>query len=122
MLDNAFADEVSGVDAVFETENTAVTFTITNGIGRLIDEGDHHDPRYDRFRQTVLLTNSSFYMETSPTFRLSLYPNARFYPTYETSNPVVATAGSVVIIFITSLAFFLYDFFVRREFNSKHQL
>ena len=41
---------------------------------------------------------------------------------YSTSNPTVATIGAVCIITFTSILFILYDFFVRREFNTKDDL
>ena len=53
---------------------------------------------------------------------LTLYPSAQFRDSYSTRNPRRATIGSVCIILFTSLAFLLYDFFVRRELLAKKDL
>jgi hypothetical protein len=50
---------------------------------------------------------------------LTLYPTDEFFEVYSTSNPVVATVGSVCIIVFTSLLFLMYDFFVRQESHHK---
>jgi signal transduction histidine kinase/CheY-like chemotaxis protein len=68
------------------------------------------------------LTDKSLYTENSPTYQLCLYPTDELYEVYNTGNAVVATIGAVCIMLFTSLAFFLYDFFVRREFNAKKEL
>jgi signal transduction histidine kinase len=77
---------------------------------------------YDKFRRAVALTEDEFYTEKSPTYTLSLYPNHDFFEVYHTNNPKIAMIGAVCIILFTSLAFFLYDFFVRREFHAKQEL
>jgi signal transduction histidine kinase len=85
-------------------------------------EGDLHDKRYDRFRHTEALIEKELYTETSPTYILHVYPNGELYEVYQTGNAVTASVGAVCAILITSLVFFLYDFFVRREFNAKKEL
>jgi signal transduction histidine kinase/CheY-like chemotaxis protein len=122
MLENVFGDEVSGIDAVFETETKAVTFTVIHGVGHLVGDGDLHDRSYDSKKEWVVLTNEHDFNEGSPTFRLSLYPNGGFRDAYHTRNPRRGAIGSVCIIIFTSLFFFLYDSCVRREFNSSREL
>jgi hypothetical protein len=131
MLENAFADKVSGVDAVFETETQKVTFTVVNGRPQLVGEDDFHNRKYDAQVLSITLyeqgNNSTSGSVSLPGvvpqyYRLHLYPNDQFYEVYETNNPLVATVGSVCVILITSLCFFLYDFFVRREFHAKREL
>lgn len=122
LLENVFADEVSGIDAVFKTETTSVTYRVDNGAASIVGEGDHHDTKYDKYSESVELLHSSLYAEGSPIFRLILTPNDDFYAAYETDNPMLATVGTICAIVLTSLAFFLYDFFVRREFNAKQEL
>jgi signal transduction histidine kinase/CheY-like chemotaxis protein len=85
-------------------------------------EGDLHQTSYDKYRRFCSLTATGLYTENSPTYKLSLYPNDELYAVYSTNNPTVATIGAVCIILITSMVFFLYDFFVRREFHAKKEL
>ena len=51
-----------------------------------------------------------------------MYPNDGFSSVYETNNPTIATIGTVLIIVFTSMLFFIYDFFVRHEFQYKDSL
>jgi len=121
LLQNVFSD-ISGIDAVFRTEHRAVTFTVINGKPEFVDVGDHHDSRYDEYEQTVQLVDYSLFTKDSPTFWFSLYPNEAFASNYETNNPAIATTVTVCIMLLTSLFFFLYDWFVRREFHAKRTL
>jgi len=122
LLENVFNDEISGIDAVFKTQDVAVTFTVRNGQGTLVDVGDLHDRRYDAFEQTIQLVDHTLFTDNSPTFYFSLYPNDEFASIYETNNPTVATLVTVGIMLFTCFAFFLYDWIVRREFHAKRSL
>lgn len=122
MLENVFNDEISGIDAVFKTQDRAVTFTVLNGQGTFVDVGDLHDRKYDEFEQTIELVDHVLFTEGSPTFYFSLYPNDGFASIYETNNPAVASLVTVGIMLFTCLAFFLYDWLVRREFHAKRSL
>jgi len=122
LLENTFNYKVSGVDCVLETEDQVFTYTIQEGVAYAVDYGDHHQRKYDDFRQSTLLGDPNFYTSDSPTYRLSLYPNDAFFEVYSTNNPMTATIGIVCVIFFMSLLFFLYDFLVRREFLAKQEL
>lgn len=122
LLENVFADEVSGIDAVFKTATTSVTYRVDNGAASIVGEGDYHDTKYDKYSECVELLNKSLYAEGSPNLRLTLTPNDDFNAAYETNNPMLATVGTICAIVLTSIAFFLYDCFVRREFNAKQEL
>jgi signal transduction histidine kinase len=50
---------------------------------------------------------------------LTLYPNYELFEVYSTNNPAIATGGALCIVVFTCILFFMYDFFVRQEFNSK---
>jgi len=45
-----------------------------------------------------------------------------FYDVYSTDNPRIATIGAVVIVILTSIIFFAYDFAMRREVRAKQQM
>jgi signal transduction histidine kinase len=68
------------------------------------------------------LTGNELYSDNSPVYTLSIYPNDDFFKEYRTGNPMRATIVVIAATFITSLVFFLYDFFVRREFRTKSNL
>lgn len=122
VLENIFADEVSGIDCVIESPGKSLMYTVQNGIAVYQGEGDLHQSKYDKLKQSAVLTDSALYTKESPMYNLTLYPNDDLYVAYSTNNPMVATIGAVAIIFVTSLFFFLYDFSVRREFNAKREL
>lgn len=122
LLQNVFSNEISGIDAVFKTENVAVTFTVINGQAVFVDVGDYHDRDYDSYEQSIALVDHTLFTPDSPSFVLSFYPNGNFDKVYETNNPKLATVTTVLIIVFTSLAFFLYDSCVRREFHQKREL
>lgn len=119
-----FAEQVSGVDCVLETETEAYTYTVYNGRAELKDRGDLHDTRYNKYAKSTSLTGKpgAFFSNFSASYTLTLYPNQELFQVYSTQNPYVATIGVVFVIVFTSFLFFLYDFFVRQEFNEKRSV
>jgi signal transduction histidine kinase len=113
------------VDCVLATETHVYTYTVVNGEASVRGEGDLHDPHYTHYRKTTSLTTTAglaLFTNSSATYTLTLYPNEEHFQVYSTNNPFVATVGAVCIIVFTSLLFFLYDFFVRQEFNEKRSV
>jgi signal transduction histidine kinase len=123
-LEGVFADQVSGVDCVLETETKAYTYTVCNGHAELKGEGDLHDTRYNKYAKSTSLTGKpgAYFSNFSASYTLTLYPNQELFQVYSTQNPYVATIGVVFVIVFTSFLFFLYDFFVRQEFNEKRSV
>eukprot|EP00549_Striatella_unipunctata_P007205 CAMPEP_0118677972 /NCGR_PEP_ID=MMETSP0800-20121206/2939_1 /TAXON_ID=210618 ORGANISM="Striatella unipunctata, Strain CCMP2910" /NCGR_SAMPLE_ID=MMETSP0800 /ASSEMBLY_ACC=CAM_ASM_000638 /LENGTH=863 /DNA_ID=CAMNT_0006573735 /DNA_START=141 /DNA_END=2732 /DNA_ORIENTATION=- len=122
LLENLFATEVSGIDCIIETKDQAFTYTINDGIAKYRSDSDLHEPKYDHLERCVTLTDKNLYSEGSPEYKLCLYPNKKLYKSYVTNNPRLATIGTVSIIVFTSLLFFVYDFFVRRDVTAKKEL
>ena len=122
IFENTFNSEVSGIDCILEVGADAFTYTVEDGVVRIVGEGDLHDRDYNHLRRTVVLTDSQLYSSDSPVYTLSIYPTPVFYAVYSTSNPITATVVVIVATLITSLAFLLYDVFVRREFRTKTAL
>jgi signal transduction histidine kinase len=85
-------------------------------------DGDLHDRRFDRYRQTTSLTGTGLFSSSSASYTLTLYPNKDLFEVYSTDNPRVAAVGSVCIFIFTSILFILYDFFVRQELNEKRSV
>ena len=101
------------------TSNRAYTFHIGAGQPSFVGVGDLHDTSLDEHRKSIWLTDRDSFYSNSTGYVLSLYPTQAFFDSYETRNPLLATIGAVAIMFFTSLAFFLYDTFVRIEFHNK---
>jgi hypothetical protein len=114
---NVFAAEVSGIDCVLTTETQVYTYQITQGQSILLGEGDFHNPAFAHYAQSIDLHPPGLYSNFSAHYTLTLYPNEEFFETYSTSNPNTATIGALAIVIFVSFLFFLYDFFVRREFH-----
>ncbi len=86
-------------------------------------KGDPHDPEYDSYRQEVLLTskdqeshNYFGHPEVSVYYKLILYPSEEFFASFSTSNPILSSGGSIMVLVITSGLFIFYDIFVRRDY------
>lgn len=122
LLKDVFADEVSGIDAVISSPAHTYTYVITNGIVEFVGKGNLYDGSHEKHKQTIILSDNDINADGSPTYILALSPNDDFFQVYETKNPWVASIGSVLVIVITSLCFFLYDLFVRQEFHAKREL
>jgi signal transduction histidine kinase len=82
-------------------------------------EGDLHQTRYSHLNQKIILNSPGQFGKYSSSYTLTLYPNDELFDVYSTNNPAAATAGAVGAIIFTSLLFFMYDFFVRKEFHQK---
>jgi signal transduction histidine kinase len=149
IMRNIFSESVSGVDCVLQTGSKVYTYTVINGdaylgmysngrLQRLISnrpqfsnhcstllfsgEGDWHDHAYAEYERRVSLTDADLFATSSPPYTLILYPNNALFDVYSTNNPYMAAIGAAAIILGMSLLFFLYDFFVRREFHEKQSV
>lgn len=122
VLENVFTEEVSGIDCVIETDYQVFTYTILKGIGTFVGEGDLHDTNYDEFGGSVVLLNQTHLTADSVAYTITFYPNDDLDDMYRTDNPKIATIGAVLIMLFTSILFFLYDFFVHKEFRAKSNL
>ena len=78
-----------------------------------------HDPAFDGYQQFTILTDEKLFSSTSAVYRLCLYPTNQFFDVISTRNPSIATWGSVAIVIVISVLFFLYDVCVRIEFQEK---
>lgn len=81
-----------------------------------------HDTRFSEYGRTITLEDTVLSGVSSRQYDLTVYPTEDFFAVYSTDNPMIATVGAVLIVVVTSLIFFLYDFVVRREFSAKQQL
>eukprot|EP00980_Cylindrotheca_fusiformis_P030584 scaffold25074_cov157-Cylindrotheca_fusiformis.AAC.2 len=128
LLENMFPPGVTGIHAVFETGERAITFKIVDGNAVLVGEGRIIDPQYEDQQRHVELAEPAEWFSTddgsnvTATLVFSLVPNHDFYKNYNCTGPTIAAAVVVCSILVTMLVFCLYDYFVRREFNAKQEL
>ena len=124
VLEDIFAEGVNGVDCVISDGTQSYTWEIVDGSPVFKAEGDHHDQSFNDHGRTAILANDERLPLNNDTavFTLSIYPNARLYESYSTSNPMVATIGAVFAIVFTSILFILYDYYVHRDIKHKKNL
>ena len=86
-------------------------------------EGDlHDDSSYDKYCSVIDLATSDIFGETSTNYILEICPTEKFFDTYRTSNPVIASVGAVCIVFVSTLLFFCYDRIMNSELHAKREL
>lgn len=128
LLENMFPPQVTGINAIFETDTRTITFNIVNGHAILVGEGRSIDERYLYQQRQVQLADPIEFFSTddgsnvTKTLLFSLVPNDEFYQIYRSPGPAIAAVVVVCSILLTILVFLLYDFYVRREFNAKKEL
>lgn len=128
LLENMFPSQVTGINAIFETETRAVSYSIVNGRAELIDKGNHISEEHKHLQKQIELAEPVELFSTddgsnvTKTLLFSLVPNDDFYEGYQTNGPVIAAVVVVCSIVLTILVFFLYDHNVRQEFNAKQHL
>lgn len=136
IIEESFTADVEGFEAVICNDvGECYTFAMDNGVAEVFESaGDYHEAKYDKYRKTISLTaevedqgldpNPEFYggnlfSNVSTQYTLEIYPTERYFDQYKTNTPLAASFGAVGIMLITSLFFFGYDYFVRKEFKAK---
>lgn len=119
---NIFNQDVNGIECVLRTETQSFTYQVNKGVAELLGEGEVVGQCRSGFNKTIALTTQDNFSENSPQYELYICPTNAFFGSYRTSNPALSAFGAAFCIFITSLLFILYDFYVRKDYNSKIQL
>lgn len=125
LLKHGFESDVSGLQVVLRTaSNNAHTYRIEKGQAEYEGPGELHDPdaRLRRTNYSLLLADSGLFSNYTVEYILDVYSTDAFYVQYQTDEPTIACIGAVMIIAVTSLLFFGYDYFVRKEFHDKKRL
>ena len=102
-------DYVSGIVLVLSTATKTFTFTVTNGKVLLTGSGDLHDKTFDNYQRAISATLLS---RSSTSYSIRVYPSITFQNSYIDNRPRDSCIEVVVVIFATSLVFFLYDVLV----------
>jgi hypothetical protein len=84
------------------------------GEGDLRDNGSSSS-----YCRDIELMEDRFFSDDSIRYSLTICPSSDFFDSYSTTNPMVATIGSVCIIVFSALVFLFYDRCVRRVFVIK---
>lgn len=121
LLKHGFEYDVNGLDVVLRTDNNAHTYRIRRGEAVYLAPGDVHDPNA-RYSVTGTHINPLFFSNTTVKYYMDIHSTDEFTQSYSTTNPQVACIGAVLIIVFTSIVFFLFDYFVRKEFHDKKKL
>jgi signal transduction histidine kinase len=85
-----------------------------------VGPGDLHDD--DALFRASAHLNPNYFSNSTVKYFLEIYSTDEFVNYYSTNNPRSACIGAVAIMVFTSLLFFFYDFFVRKEFHTKKNL
>jgi hypothetical protein len=117
-----FPKDTIGIDCIFGDPDHEYTFSLENNTATLICEDDCHDSKYDDLMLKTTIVDPKLLSDGSVSYHMTCYPNDNFFETYYTRNPLTAAIGAVGMILFTSILFFCYDYFVRREFRSKKEL
>ena len=124
VMEEVFPTQAEGIDCVmkgrFEDSESVYSYTIKDGSGVFVGEGDLHDSNYDEFKMEEVLIEQDM-SDFGATYTLTCYPNDSFSEVYTTVNPMAAAIGAAMIIIITSAFFFLYDRCVTKEIDSKKE-
>ena len=121
-LENVFPDDVSGIDCVLRTSTEVFTFHVTNGEASVKGQGVLHDTHYDDYMSEIEIVTRGDFSKTSAVYTLELYPTQAFFESYTTNNAIIGLIGAMAIILVISLLFFMYDSFVRQEFDANADL
>lgn len=121
-LDDTFPATILGIDCVVETKDSAASFRMEGGQAIYKGDTDLHDPKYDDMAQSKKLFQGSNLTDGSISYDITCYPTQEYYEEFITEPPLAAIIGGVLVVLLTCVCFFVYDFFVRRESNSKKEL
>ncbi len=122
LLKHGFESDVDGVDVVLRTANVCHTYRVVKGNVTHLGEGTAYLNPNSRFSLVGRHINPNFFSNITVNYYMDVYSNQDFYKAYSTNNARTACIGAVLIIVCTSLLFFFYDYFVRKEFHDKRKL
>ena len=83
LLDNIFAKDISGIDAVFESDARSISYTIVEGKPIYVGEGQHYDRNFEIHKVTKQLIDPELYADgqegVPKSFKFHLIPNKNFF-------------------------------------------
>jgi hypothetical protein len=122
-LTSTVPDYVDGLTCVVSTDTRSYTYEITpGGIPILVGDGDQHDPRYNKYARSQVLTYITSGAESLATYTLTVYPTDRMFSQFESNTPVNVAVSFVAVIAAVTCLFFLYDFLMRHEASERAKI
>ena len=110
-------DYISGVDCVLTSGNSKFyTYRIGDGQAAFVGEGDHHDPAFSAHGKTFEVIKL---VKSDVAHSIIVYPTSEFYNQFHTNTPMYASLISVIVVVLTSLIFFVYDWRISRDAREK---
>mmetsp|Transcript_10480 Transcript_10480/g.30652 ORF Transcript_10480/g.30652 Transcript_10480/m.30652 type:complete len:929 (+) Transcript_10480:192-2978(+) len=130
VLDDTFPDSVRGITCVVDTKFSTAWYKMEAGQANyLSDEGDLEtaseqllNANKENQTRSMQLFQGSDLTGGSISYDMSCFPTNVFYDDYMTEKSLTTIIVGVVILVGLCVCFFLYDFWVRREFRAKKDL
>jgi signal transduction histidine kinase len=112
VLIDVVPDSVDGLYCVISTETESYTFIMRHGIPSLLGHGDFHDPSFNKYGRSAVITDVDIIGAESPSYTLTVYPSGQMF---EDNTSCFIAFGFVIVIFICTCIFLVYDFLMRNE-------
>lgn len=104
---------VSGIVLVMQTSSTTFTYTVQSGYVLLTGPGDHHDSAYNAYCKQASASSVHVLSSTSTvSYSFSIYPSRTYEHSFLSDQPRDSAVLVVLVIFVTSLVFLVYDYLV----------
>lgn len=112
---------LKNIDLVIGTGMTTKTFRFKSDGVRMVGNGDFHDTKFDDLRFSLELSISGS-TRSLYNYTLSFYPTKDFWDEYHTQTPFYICLSALLVVLVTSLLYFIYDFFAKRESNEQKRI
>jgi signal transduction histidine kinase len=121
LLRHGFESDVNGLHVVLRTATKAHTYRVEGGMVLYVGEGELQDP--NATYQTIgTQINPRYFSNNTIAYYMDIYSTEEYMDAYRTNTPQMVCIGVVLIMAFTAVLFFLFDYFVRKEFHDKKKL
>jgi signal transduction histidine kinase len=121
LLQHGFESDVNGLHVVLRTATKAHTYRVEGGIVLYVGDGELQDPNAT-FQTVGTQINSRYLSNNTIAYYMDIYSTEEYMDAYRTNTPQMVCIGVVLIMAFTAVLFFLFDYYVRREFEHKKKL
>jgi signal transduction histidine kinase len=121
LLKHGFESDVNGLHVVLSTDTKAHTYRIEGGMVLYLGDGRLHDPKA-KFQTIGTRINPRYFSNSTIAYYVDIYSTDEYMDVYRTNNPQMACIGAVLIMLFTAVLFFVFDYYVRKEFHHKKRL
>ena len=121
LLKHGFESSVNGIHVVLRTKDKAYTYRVEGGEVEYVGEGFLQDPNA-KYQTIGTHINPRYFSNNTIAYYMDIYSTDEYIVAFHTNNPTIACIGAVAIMAFTGILFFLFDYFVRKEFHDKKKL